>query len=109
MKNNKKVTMKFLLSTFLMACSLFVFAQPNIEDKNVFEFRGVWIASVINIDWPSKPGLSNEAQKNEFIAILDMHKKNGMNAIIMQVRPSGDALYPSTLEPWREYLMVQQV
>jgi hypothetical protein len=47
------------------------FAQPSLNDKNVFEFRGVWVASVINIDWPSKPGLSNEAQKNEFITLLD--------------------------------------
>ena len=83
-------------------------AQPNLADKNVFEFRGVWIATVENIDWPSKRGLSNEAQKQEFIALLDLHQKNGMNAIIMQVRPSADALYPSTLEPWSEYLMGQQ-
>ncbi len=100
--------MRYFLSMLLLGCSIFAKAQPSLDDKNVFEFRGVWIATVVNIDWPSKRGLSNEAQKNEFIALLDMHQKNGMNAIIMQVRPSGDALYPSNLEPWSEYLMGQQ-
>lgn len=100
--------MRFILSILLVGCSIMAMAQPKLEDKNVFEFRGVWVASVLNIDWPSKAGLSNEAQKNEFIALLNMHQKNGMNAIIMQVRPAGDALYPSTLEPWSEFLMGQQ-
>ena len=91
--------MRFILSMLFVGSSLMAIAQPKLEDKNVFEFRGVWVASVINIDWPSKPGLTNDAQKNEFIALLDMHQKNGMNAIIMQIRPAGDALYPSTLQP----------
>lgn len=100
--------MRYLLSMLLLGCCLFVKAQPKLDDKNVFEFRGVWVATVVNIDWPSKRGLSNEDQKREFIELLDMHQKNGMNAIIMQVRPAGDALYPSTLEPWSEYLMGKQ-
>ena len=100
--------MRFILSILCVGLFLFTKAQPNIHDKNVFEFRGVWVATVENIDWPSKRGLSNPAQKEEFIALLDRHQKNGMNAIIMQVRPSGDALYPSTLEPWSEYLMGTQ-
>ena len=100
--------MRFIFTLLIIGLSVCAFAQPKLEDKNVFEFRGVWVASIINIDWPSKVGLSNEAQKKEFIALLDMHQKNGMNAIIMQVRPAGDALYPSTLEPWSEYLMGKQ-
>lgn len=100
--------MRFTLSILCVGLFLFSKAQPNIHDKNVFEFRGVWVATVENIDWPSKRGLSNPAQKEEFIALLDRHQKNGMNAIIMQVRPSGDAIYPSTLEPWSEYLMGTQ-
>ena len=83
-------------------------AQPSKFDKNVFEFRGVWIATVENIDYPSKRGLSNEAQKEEFIQLLEKHQQNGMNAIVMQIRPAGDALYPSELEPWSEYLMGKQ-
>lgn len=67
------------------------------------EFRGVWIATVANIDWPSKPGLSSEEQQKEFIQILDMHKSNGMNAVIVQVRPSADAFYNSPYEPWSKW------
>jgi uncharacterized lipoprotein YddW (UPF0748 family) len=68
------------------------------------EFRGVWVATVENIDWPSEPGLTVTKQQAEVIEILDMHQKNGMNAIILQVRPASDALYPSALEPWSKYL-----
>jgi uncharacterized lipoprotein YddW (UPF0748 family) len=100
--------MRFILCILLLAGSYLAKAQPSIDDKNVFEFRGVWVATVVNIDWPSKQGLSNELQKKEFIDLLDMHQKNGMNAIIMQVRPAGDAIYPSTLEPWSEFLMGKQ-
>ncbi len=69
-----------------------------------FEFRGVWVATVNNIDWPSKPGLSTEEQKKEVIEILDLHQKLGMNAIVFQARPCSDAFYPSDLEPWSRYL-----
>ena len=101
---------KRITSTLLLLVGFFLLAkaQPSKNDKNVFEFRGVWIATVENIDWPSKRGLSNEDQKSEFIDLLDKHQRNGMNAIVMQIRPSGDALYPSTLEPWSEYLMGKQ-
>lgn len=68
------------------------------------EFRAAWIASVANINWPSKRGLSVEQQKAEASAILDMLKENNFNAVILQVRPSADALYPSTLEPWSIFL-----
>jgi uncharacterized lipoprotein YddW (UPF0748 family) len=68
------------------------------------EFRGVWVASVANIDWPSKPGLSAEKQREELIAILDKAVKLRLNAIIFQIRPMADALYESKLEPWSEYL-----
>ncbi len=68
------------------------------------EFRAAWIATVENIDWPSKKGLPVEIQKQEFISLLDLHRKNGMNAVVVQIRPVADAFYPSTLEPWSEYL-----
>ncbi len=68
------------------------------------EFRGVWIATVANIDWPSKPGLTSQEQQSEFKAILDMHHSNGMNAVLVQVRPSADAFYESRYEPWSSYL-----
>ncbi|MFZ1527283.1 MAG: family 10 glycosylhydrolase [Ferruginibacter sp.] len=72
------------------------------------EFRGVWVATVSNIDWPSAPALSSAAQKAEFIKLADMHKQNGMNALIVQVRPATDALYPSQYEPWSQWLTGKQ-
>ncbi len=68
------------------------------------EFRGVWVATVANIDWPSRKGLSTEQQKKELLAILDQAVKLQLNAVIFQVRPMCDALYASKLEPWSEFL-----
>lgn len=68
------------------------------------EMRALWVASVSNIDWPSKPGLSAWQQKHELIAILDRAASLNFNAIILQVRPAADALYASQYEPWSEYL-----
>lgn len=68
------------------------------------EFRGVWIATVDNIDWPSRKNLSSAEQKAELIALLDRAAQLKLNAVIFQVRPQCDALYPSTLEPWSEFL-----
>ncbi|MEM0895703.1 MAG: family 10 glycosylhydrolase [Verrucomicrobiota bacterium] len=68
------------------------------------EFRGAWVASVYNIDWPSKPGLPVSRQKSELIAIFDKAVALKMNAIILQVRPGCDALYSSKLEPWSRWL-----
>jgi uncharacterized lipoprotein YddW (UPF0748 family) len=72
------------------------------------EFRAAWVSTVANIDWPTKPGLSSAKQQAEAIAILDRAKAMNLNAIILQVRPSADAIYPSKLEPWTEYLSGQQ-
>ena len=68
------------------------------------EFRGAWVASVANIDWPSRPGLSAWQQKSELIAILDRAVALNLNAILLQVRPAADALYASPFEPWSAYL-----
>ena len=68
------------------------------------EFRAAWIATVANIDWPSRKGLSSVAQQEEMRTLLDRAVALKLNAIILQVRPCADALYPSELEPWSEYL-----
>ncbi len=65
--------MKKYLFTLFLVLPFSIFAQPSLNDKNVFEFRAVWVATVVNIDWPSKTGLSSQAQKDEFDALLDMH------------------------------------
>ncbi|HTE20121.1 MAG TPA: family 10 glycosylhydrolase [Armatimonadota bacterium] len=68
------------------------------------EFRGVWIATVDNIDWPSKPGLSTAQQQAELVAIFDRAAALRLNAVIFQVRASCDAFYQSKYEPWSEFL-----
>ncbi|MEP0368970.1 MAG: family 10 glycosylhydrolase [Cyclobacteriaceae bacterium] len=92
-----------LVSRFsvLVVLSMLLF---HAHGQSKREFRAVWIATVKNIDWPSVPGLSTEEQKNEFRKLLDFHELNGMNAVIVQVRPSADAFYSSEYEPWSRYL-----
>lgn len=68
------------------------------------EFRAVWIATVGNIDWPSRPGLSTEQQQSELRRLLDLAAELRLNAVILQVRPIGDAFYVSRTEPWSQYL-----
>ncbi len=72
------------------------------------EVRGVWIASVINLNFPSAPGLDAKTQAEELDAILDSCERNGFNAVYFQVRPSADALYPSALFPTSAYLVGKQ-
>lgn len=72
------------------------------------EFRGAWIATVANINWPSAPGLSTADQQKEAIALLDFLQQHHFNAAILQVRPQCDALYKSDLEPWSYFLTGEQ-
>src|SRR5215218_324946 len=72
------------------------------------EFRAAWVATVANIDWPSKPGLPVAQQLSEMNAILDKAVDLNLNAIVLQVRTSADAFYASDYEPWSEYLTGQQ-
>ncbi|MFE9609316.1 glycoside hydrolase family 10 protein [Streptomyces sp. NPDC006012] len=66
--------------------------------------RGVWLATVDNRDWPSKPGLSAGQQQKELIAYLDRAVRDRLNTVILQVRPTADALWPSPHEPWSKCL-----
>ncbi len=96
------------LLLLLLSCSLYTRAQNDIKSDPKREFRGVWVASVANIDWPSKRGLSADQQKQELIGILVQHKENGMNAIMLQIRPTADALYAKSRELWSHWLMGKQ-
>ena len=87
---------KLLLSVFLLALALAASAQA--------EFRGAWISSVHNLDWPSKKGLPAAQQKAELVRTLDAAKSLGLTDVFFQVRPEGDALYRSSLEPWSRFL-----
>jgi uncharacterized lipoprotein YddW (UPF0748 family) len=102
-----------ILSIFfiLVISSIPVLGKKKIKNLSITpkrELRAVWVATVANIDWPSKPGLSTEQQKKEIRDLLDMHKSSGMNAVIFQVRPASDAFYYSELEPMSKYLMGSQ-
>ena len=71
------------------------------------EVRGVWMATVYGIDWPSITGYSasvRNSQKNEMIQYLDVLEENNFNAVYFQVRPMCDAFYKSSYEPWSSYL-----
>jgi uncharacterized lipoprotein YddW (UPF0748 family) len=89
----------------IIVCSLATVAASAAEPPAVQrEFRGLWVATVDNVDWPSKRNLTTHQQKAELIAILDGAVKLNMNVIVFQVRPSCDAIYDSKIEPWSEYL-----
>lgn len=82
--------------------------DPTIPPEIDRELRGVWVATVSNIDWPSEPGLPTDRQQAEVRAILDHAEELNMNVIVLQVRPAADALYASDLEPWSYYLTGEQ-
>ncbi|MGI9533054.1 glycoside hydrolase family 10 protein [Lutimonas sp.] len=86
---------------------LFVFLQfhdINSQESLSREFRGVWVATVGNIDWPSAKDLSTQEQQKEIINLLDLFKGMNFNAVVFQIRPSADAFYKSQYEPWSYYL-----
>jgi uncharacterized lipoprotein YddW (UPF0748 family) len=108
----KAKSLLLLLSLFVLTEFDTAFGQSPVNSvRNLTapppmrrEFRGVWVASVENIDWPSQPGLSTQEQKDELLGILDRAVALRLNAVILQVRPAADALYASPYEPWSEYL-----
>src|SRR5688572_4036376 len=87
----------------LFALLLICFSNTKAQTSPTREFRAVWIATVDNIDWPSKKGLTTFQQQEEFVRLLDFHQANGINAVIMQIRPAADAFFPSKIEPWSEW------
>jgi len=97
--------MRKLLLFILLFVFTSIFAQPLPPKR---EFRGVWIATVLNLDWPSSRGLSAGAQRQELIRIFDELQSAGVNAVLFQIRSECDAMYASTLEPWSYWLTGQQ-
>ncbi|MEL7120843.1 MAG: family 10 glycosylhydrolase [Bacteroidota bacterium] len=97
----KSVLSICLLMFFYMHC----FAQDFSPKR---EMRGVWIASVVNIDFPPTGMYNAKDQKKYWIELLDSLQQMGINALFVQVRPVSDALYPSKLEPWSAYLSGKQ-
>ncbi|RZK49723.1 MAG: hypothetical protein EOO99_05070 [Pedobacter sp.] len=97
----KKVACLLLFSLGFIAITN---AQQTAVPKAPREFRAAWIATVANINWPSKPGLSVGEQQREAIVLLDLLKSLNFNAAILQIRPQADALYDSKIEPWSYFL-----
>ncbi len=120
--------MKILSKTMMLAVLVvlvFVLAWPLLpplqtEDKVAeaataangvtasTEMRGLWVSSVINLDYPSQPTTSADELRSQADKILDNAKACGFNAVFLQVRPCADAIYPSKIYPWSIYLTGQQ-
>ncbi|MGE0000813.1 MAG: glycoside hydrolase family 10 protein [Fimbriimonadaceae bacterium] len=80
----------------------------SVPPEPLREYRGAWVATVDNIDWPSKPGLPVDKQKQELRAIVATAEEVGLNMLVFQVRTSADALYPSEIEPSSWFLTGEQ-
>jgi uncharacterized lipoprotein YddW (UPF0748 family) len=109
----RRLALPVVLASFALPPSFACGQAPPVMARTVAdsapppvprEFRAAWVASVSNIDWPSKPGLTTAQQQAELIAILDKLVELRMNAIVLQVRPAADALYRSSIEPWSDFL-----
>ncbi|PID59439.1 MAG: hypothetical protein CR986_06090 [Ignavibacteriae bacterium] len=90
---------------FILALTITTFAQDNFIKR---EFRGAWVASVINLDWPSSKYLSTEEQKKELIQLFNKLEATNINAVIFQIRTECDAFYNSPYEPWSYWLTGSQ-
>ena len=99
MKKMKKILA--ILLSFIMINVIVVTPKAAVNE----DMKAVWITTVYNQDWPSVGARNNVAQqKQEFINILEDIKSLGLNTVIVQVRPKGDALYKSNINPWSEVL-----
>ena len=98
-----KITLSIFLVLMIALTSLFI-ANPKEAVADNVSFRAVWVASVYNLDYPKKATTDAATLKSQADSILDNCKKMGLNAVILQVRPSADALYRSDIFPWSKYL-----
>ena len=91
---------------------LFILISVSVYNSNAQELprelRGVWVATVLNIDWPSKSGLKPKKQKQEIDEQLDFFREIGLNAVFFQIRPNGNRFYKGSKEPWAEWLTGKQ-
>lgn len=92
---------KILFTILLLSLSTVGFSQETVPKK---EFRGAWMATVINLDWPQSGNLPPAYQKIGLLNKLDKLKEAGINIVYFQIRTEGDALYDSDIEPWSKYL-----
>lgn len=99
---------QYIIKTcFLLLLTCFcTYCQKNrsLSKSPKHEFRAVWIATVENIDWPKRGQYNSEQQKQDFIRILDEHKRSNLNAVMVQIRDACDSYYARSVEPWSEFL-----
>ena len=91
-------------ASLTLSCCAGLDAQDRRRGEPAAEFRAAWIATVNNIDWPSRKGLSSVNLRRELDAIVARSVELRLNALIFQARAAGDAFYRSRLEPWSEWL-----
>jgi uncharacterized lipoprotein YddW (UPF0748 family) len=92
------------IAAHTIAANAIVRSRRTVAVSHTREFRAAWISTVWNIDWTSKPGIPTAQQQSELTALLDQLQAMKFNAVILQVRPEGDAFYTSTIEPWSHWL-----
>jgi uncharacterized lipoprotein YddW (UPF0748 family) len=109
--------MKAFLAVLLLAVASIRCVSPDalVQDNSVNtppeierEFRAAWVATVANIDWPSRRDLTVDQQKAELRQRFDRFVELNLNAVVFQVRPATDAMYASEYEPWSEFLTGRQ-
>jgi uncharacterized lipoprotein YddW (UPF0748 family) len=105
-----KYLLTLALSSLIFSISFAQTVTPEavIKTEPAREFRGVWMATVVNLDWPQNARATSESQKKDLINQLNSHQQTGINAIIFQVRPAADAFYAKSREPWSKYLTGKQ-
>ena len=105
-----KKNIKILIITLMFISILSINSINTISDgtDKKHYFNGIWVATLLNIYYPNKPTTDSEVLKNEAIKILDDVKYMGFDAVFLQVRPAGDALYKSKYYPWSKYLTGSQ-
>ena len=99
--NFVKYSIGFLMLLVFLSCGSVPKTKVQFAER---EFRGVWVATVVNIDWPKSGNDPVKKQQEDFIALLDFYRNLNFNAVIVQVRTAGDALYPSQYAPWSRFL-----
>ncbi len=112
MKNKAIISIIFCIALALFSNDMTLsYAAPLIDARKAEineDFKGLWVATVLNLDYPLKATTDSETLKNEALRIIEEADAMGLNAIVLQIRPSADALYKSNIYPWSKYLTGKQ-
>ena len=107
MTKHWKPILALVLVGVLALIGLGRWSQPDASAASTWEkkeFRAVWVSTVYRLDYPSQATTDPAVLKADADEILQNCADMGMTAVILQVRPSADALYPSAYYPWSKYL-----